>query len=109
MSGEAQREMTLEEVANQYGTTHSAAREWRALVDERDSLRAQLAVAQADVRRLDWLDGVNAATNARNGTIYGWRFEVNCNRAALTDHNLPALSVREAIDFAITRTGEPKP
>lgn len=53
-----------------------------------------------DAERLDWLDRVNAETNARYGTVYGWKFDLNHNRAALTDHNLPALSVRAAIDAA---------
>ncbi|UIF90936.1 hypothetical protein [Cupriavidus sp. UYPR2.512] len=53
-----------------------------------------------DAERLDWLDQVNRATNERNDTTYGWRFDINHNRAALMDHNLPALSVRQAIDAA---------
>lgn len=52
----------------------------------------------ADTERLDWLDSVNTKTNARNNTCYGWKFDINHNRAALTDHNLPALHVRAAID-----------
>lgn len=53
-----------------------------------------------DAARLNWLDDVNSRTNERNGTKYGWRFDINHNRAALTDHNYPALPVREAIDAA---------
>ena len=53
-----------------------------------------------DTARLDWLDQVNTRTNDRVGTSYGWKFDINHNRAALTDHNLPALHVRAAIDEA---------
>ena len=53
-----------------------------------------------DSARLNWLDEVNQRTNDRNGTRYGWRFDINHNRAALTDHNRPVLTVREAIDDA---------
>jgi hypothetical protein len=59
---------------------------------------------EADAARLDWLDAVNAKTNAGNGTTYGWKFDINHNRAALTDHNWPALKVREAIDAAMSET-----
>jgi hypothetical protein len=54
----------------------------------------------SDTARLDWLDQVNTRTNDRVGTSYGWKFDINHNRAALTDHNLPALHVRAAIDEA---------
>jgi len=54
--------------------------------------------AAEDTARLDWLDQVNTRTNDRVGTSYGWKFDINHNRAALTDHNLPALHVRAAID-----------
>lgn len=57
----------------------------------------------ADSARLDWLDEANRRANARNGTVYGWRVDVNHNRMALTDHNLPALSVRQAIDETMAR------
>ena len=53
-----------------------------------------------DTARLDWLDQANTRTNDRAGTSYGWKFDINHNRAALTDHNLPALHVRAAIDEA---------
>lgn len=56
--------------------------------------------ALEDRARLDWLDQVNANSNSRNGTTYGWRYDINHNRAALTDCNYPALSIREAIDVA---------
>jgi hypothetical protein len=55
-----------------------------------------------DTDRLDFLDRVNANTNRRCGTTYGWKYDINHNRAALTDSNLPALTVREAIDAAMT-------
>lgn len=93
------------------------AREWAALVDTstiyltgQDSnqlaqfLRrtaAELDELRADKERLDWLDSVNGTINEFNKTVYGWRLEINHNRAALTDHNLPALSVRKAIDEAV--------
>lgn len=63
--------------------------------------RDDVAGDAKDTARLNWLDEVNAKTNARYGTKYGWRFDLNHNRAALTDHNTPALPVREAIDAAI--------
>lgn len=53
-----------------------------------------------DAARLDWLDAVNKSANDRNGTGYGWRFDINHNRAALSDHHVPALKVRQAIDEA---------
>lgn len=62
--------------------------------------------APEDRARLDWLDQVNAKANDRNKTTYGWRFDINHNRSALTDHNHPALSVREAIDVARGALGE---
>jgi hypothetical protein len=84
--------------------------EGRMLADlgyEVQRLRDELAAAQAELRtlredrdRLDWLEGVTARTNARNFTTYGWRYDINHNRASLTDCNLPALSIRAAIDAA---------
>lgn len=59
-----------------------------------------------DTSRLDWLDQVNANTNERNGTRYGWKYDINHNRAALTDHNWPPLSIREAIDAAMNRSAK---
>lgn len=56
---------------------------------------------RADAARLDWLDQINKNANARNGTVYGWRFDINHNRAALMNHNFPALTIRQAIDAAI--------
>jgi hypothetical protein len=63
-------------------------------------LERENAALRADKERLDWLDRVNENTNERNGTNYGWRYDINHNRAALTDCNLPALSIRAAIDAA---------
>lgn len=75
---------------------------WANLRAERDRLKALVTAdpVKADTDRLDWLDGVNRHTNGRVGTTYGWKFDINHNRAALTDSNLPALSVRDAIDAA---------
>jgi len=75
---------------------------WANVRAERDRLRALVAAdpVKADTDRLDWLDAVNQRANARYGSKYGWKFENNHNRAALTDNNAPALSVREAIDAA---------
>lgn len=64
------------------------------------TLTAENEALKKDAERLDWLDDVNRRSNERNGTTYGWKFDINHNRAALTDHNLPALSIREAIDKA---------
>jgi len=55
---------------------------------------------EEDKERLDWLDAVNLRMNERNGSVYGWKYDINHNRASLTDHNLPALTIREAIDCA---------
>lgn len=54
-----------------------------------------------DARRLDFLDRANHHMNQHYGTVYGWKLEANQNRIALTDHNLPALTVRQAIDSAM--------
>lgn len=62
--------------------------------------QALLDEAAEDKARLDWLDAINLRMNERNGSVYGWRYDINHNRAALTDHNLPALTIREAIDCA---------
>lgn len=69
-----------------------------------ESLRRGLETIKAlknDRERLDWLDAVNRNTNERIGTTYGWKYDINHNRAALTDCNLPALSIRAAIDAAM--------
>lgn len=60
-----------------------------------------MSANRTDAERLDWLDRVNENANRHNGTVYGWRFDINHNRAALTDMHLPALTVREAIDRAM--------
>ena len=60
----------------------------------------RLAELETDKARLDWLDSVNLKSNERNGTVYGWQYDINHNRAALTDCHLPAFTVREAIDAA---------
>jgi hypothetical protein len=63
----------------------------------------RLGQRRTDAERLDWLDHVTATTNARHGTVYGWKYDINHNRAALTDMNRPALTIREAIDEAMDR------
>jgi hypothetical protein len=80
-----------------------AARELAPLLAENARLRAAIEKEpnRKDTERLDWLDGVNQKANGRNGTRYGWKFDINHNRAALTDCNCPALSIREAIDAAM--------
>jgi hypothetical protein len=60
-----------------------------------------VGTVEKDAERLDWLDEINRQTNEHYGTTYGWKFDINHNRAALMDHNWPALSIREAIDAAI--------
>ena len=54
-----------------------------------------------DSVRLDWLDEVNANSNERVGSDYGWKYDINHNRAALTDCNFPKLTIRQAIDEAM--------
>lgn len=71
----------------------------------RDSRPGDVYVEPGDITdtdRLNWLDSVMVNANARNGTCYGWRFDINHNRAALTNNNIPALNIREAIDAART-------
>lgn len=51
-----------------------------------------------DAKRLDKLDAWNEHLNAKNGTFYGWSADVNHNRISLSDSNLPAVDVRDAID-----------
>jgi hypothetical protein len=88
--------------AEGYSDNTSFDEVWANVRAERDRLRALVAAdpIKADTDRLDWLDAVNHRANARNGSRYGWKFEINFNRAALTDNNSPALSVRAAIDAA---------
>lgn len=61
---------------------------------------AEIERLTQDRARFNWLDHVNANINERNGSKYGWKYDINHNRAALTDCNFPALSIREAIDAA---------
>jgi hypothetical protein len=74
---------------------------FRAIALRLENILNELVSAEADTWRLDWLDAVNKRTNERNGTVYGWRYDINHNRAALTDMHSPALTVREAIDTAM--------
>ena len=67
---------------------------------ENAGLRLECEWLAEDRNRLDWLDQINRRTNEHYGTKYGWKFDINHNRAALTDHNFPVLTVREAIDAA---------
>lgn len=68
---------------------------------ENAELRAKLEAAEADTRRLDWLDAQNARKNKQNRTTYGWRIEENCNRIALSNCHFPAIPVRSAMDAAM--------
>ena len=61
----------------------------------------EFAAMARDSERLDWLDDLNKKFNERTGTTYGWKLDWTCNRWALSDCNLPALTVREAIDAAM--------
>ena len=70
------------------------------LGEENAGLRLECEWLAEDRNRLDWLDQINRRTNEHYGTKYGWKFDINHNRAALTDHNFPVLTVREAIDDA---------
>lgn len=91
--------------AQGYSDNTSFDEVWAKVRAERDRLRALVAAdpVKADTDRLDWLDAVNQRTNSHYGTKYGWKFDINHNRAALTDMNVPALSVRGAIDMARSR------
>ena len=55
----------------------------------------------ADRARLDFLDKMNKRFNKTNGAEYGWKLSFNHNRILLDDSNIPALSVRKAIDNAM--------
>lgn len=109
----AQRASWLSKAKQQEGADQNTSFDdvWAALRAERDALRADLAAAtgndneaigawREDKARLDWLDGVNTSANRRNGTVYGWHFDINHNRAALMDSHHHRLTVREAIDCA---------
>ncbi len=89
-----------------YSETTSFDDVWANIRSERDRLKSLVASdpVRADTDRLDWLDRVNERANQRNGSRYGWKFDLNHNRAALTDMNVPALSVRVAIDAARSRS-----
>ena len=95
--------------AEGYGNNTPFDEVWANLRAERDRLRAALEAdpIRSDTERLDWLDAVNAKANERNGTSYGWAFDINQNRAALTDHNHPARTIRQAIDVAACRQNKP--
>jgi hypothetical protein len=78
---------------------------WRKADELAGALRSaaeQIVDMLKDQQRLDFLDRVNQSTNERIGSRYGWKFDINHNRAALTDHNHPALTVREALDHALS-------
>lgn len=64
------------------------------------NLRAENAELKRDKALLDWLDKINQQTNDQLGTTYGWKFDRNHLRATLSDHFLPALTIRQAIDAA---------
>jgi hypothetical protein len=83
-------------------TEERAVQAWNAC-SEGAALRISHQQSLLDTERLNWLDSVNTRTNQRVGTSYGWKFDINHNRAALSDHNLPALHVRAAIDAARKR------
>ncbi|HAU5636073.1 ead/Ea22-like family protein [Citrobacter amalonaticus] len=57
-----------------------------------------------DTKRLNWLDAQNKRLNEYYGTSYGWKFDANFQRNAmmLNDSNYPVMTVRQAIDQAIT-------
>lgn len=57
-----------------------------------------------DTKRLDWLDAQNKRLNEYYGTTYGWKFDANFQRNAmmLNDSNYPVMTVRQAIDEAIS-------
>lgn len=65
----------------------------------------RIAALEADTKRLDFLDRVNTNLNKQYGTTYGWKFDVNHNRCRvwLEDMHIPALSVRDALDQAMTQ------
>ena len=78
---------------------------WSKLVERADNstrLERENAELQEDKARLDWLDTANQALNEAHGTKYGWKYDANHNRCqiAINDHNIPALSIRAAIDAA---------
>lgn len=66
-------------------------------VDDTPWPAARQTVAD-DTERLDWLDRQTDAMNRGYGTIYGWKFYRSHNGMNLADSNLPALTIRQAID-----------
>jgi hypothetical protein len=78
----------------------------QSIIDDRNQFACsaeKMLENKKDSERLDWLDKKNSAMNERCGSNYGWKFDVNHNRIALTDHNLPKHTVREAIDAAMAK------
>lgn len=73
------------------------------LADAVKGLR-ELRESREDTKRLDWLDTQNQRLNEYYGTAYGWKFDANFQRNAmmLNDSNYPVMTVRQAIDEAIT-------
>lgn len=63
-----------------------------------------------DSKRLDWLDAQNKRLNEYYGTSYGWKFDANFQRNAmmLNDSNYPVMTVRQAIDEAMSNTAQLK-
>lgn len=83
---------------------HGKAVGWNACRAEVIRLNANspaIPDSSDDTKRLDWLDSKNQHLNKISGSTYGWRFEMNHNRCALTDHHHPVKSVRQAIDEAM--------
>lgn len=75
----------------------------RKIIAERvPELISENAALRKDKARLDWLDAANQALNEAHGTKYGWKYDANHNRCqiAINDHNIPAHSIRQAIDAA---------
>lgn len=72
-----------------------------SVFEDMAELKRQRDEYKADAERLDFLDAMNRRKNEANATTYGWKLQENHNRIALTDSNIPALSVREAIDAAL--------
>lgn len=90
-----------------YGTRAQAAA-WlilngTAAADTIEAQQARIGELTDDASRLDWLDEMNRRKNEHHGTRYGWRYEANHNRIALSDHHFPVKTVREAIDEARAR------
>ena len=80
----------------------------RTICDPPERSGDEFAAMARDAERLDWLDDLNKKFNERTGTTYGWKLDWTCNRWALSDCNLPALTVREAIDAAMAERNKEK-